>query len=263
MESNKKDIKEENIDVCLRSFGILLPTNENELNSFDNLNSNFEYKLDDSKINLQAIFEEVSKEEHTFEINHCPKSKNIYFKRVVLAAEIANQLYNEPTFGHVKFQKIVYLCEQANSMQLDDRYCKQAAGPYDRKFMHTIDFELEKQNWFSVKKDNTDKYGRYVFKPLDGLLKYKDYYKKYYSNDDNIQLIINLFKKEKTNFVELVATLYSCWTEIITNNDTFSEELILKKLYAWSKEKKKYSEIEVIKTITWMRDKSLIPIELS
>lgn len=263
MESNKKDIKEKDIDICLRSFGILFPANEKELNVFDSLHSDFEYELDGSEINIQAIFDEVSLEEQNIKMPDCSKSKSIYFKRVVLAAEIANQLHNEPTFGHVKFQKIVYLCEQASSMQLDDRYCKQAAGPYDRKFMHSIDYELEKQNWFSVKKDSTDKYGKYLFKPLDGLPKYKDYYNRYYSNDDNIQLIINLFRKEKTNFVELVATLYSCWAEIIANNDTFSEELILNKLYAWSKEKKKYTEFEVRNTINWMRDKSLIPIELS
>jgi len=262
MESNRKNISEENIDICLRSFGILFPTNDKELNVFDSLHSNFEYELDGSEINIQAIFDEVAQEEQCIEIKPCISTRSIYFKRVVLAAEIINQLYNEPTFGHVKFQKIVYLCEQANSMQLDDRYCKQAAGPYDRKFMHSIDSELKKQNWFSVKKENVGKYEKYVFRPLDGLSKYKDYYNKYFTNDDNIQLLINLFRKEKTDFVELVATLYSCWAEIIAKNDVFSEELLLKKLYAWSKEKKKFSELEVRNSIKWMRDMNLIPIEL-
>lgn len=263
MESNKKDIKEVDIDICLKSFGILFPTNDKELNVFENLYSDFEYELDGSEINIQDIFDEVSQEEQCIKIKSCTNTQSIYFKRVVLAAEIINQLYTEPTFGHVKFQKIVYLCEQANSMQLDNRYSKQAAGPYDRKFMHSIDYELKKQNWFSVKKENVGKYEKYVFRPLDGLSKYKDYYNKYFSNDNNIQILINLFRKERTDFVELVATLYSCWAEIIVNNDTFSEDLILMKLYAWSKEKKKYPEIEVKNTIKWMREKSLIPIEFS
>src|SRR5690606_2254948 len=35
-------------------------------------------------------------------------NSSLFFKRVVLAAKIADELHNEPTFGHVKFQKLVY-----------------------------------------------------------------------------------------------------------------------------------------------------------
>src|SRR5690606_33527387 len=37
------------------------------------------------------------------------KNKALFFKRVVLAAEIVYNLHNERTFGHVKLQKLMYL----------------------------------------------------------------------------------------------------------------------------------------------------------
>ena len=33
-----------------------------------------------------------------------------YYKRVLLAAEIVDQLHTEPTLGHLKLQKLIYLC---------------------------------------------------------------------------------------------------------------------------------------------------------
>lgn len=89
--------------------------------------------------------------------------KQIYFRRVVLAAEIASKLHDQPTFGHVKFQKLVYLCEQVSSMNLHSSYSKQAAGPYDRKFMHSIDKEFNKQKWFDVKLENKDGRNKYLY----------------------------------------------------------------------------------------------------
>src|SRR5574337_139309 len=37
---------------------------------------------------------------------------NIHFMRSVLAAEIIDELHEQPTFGHVKFEKVMYLAEQ-------------------------------------------------------------------------------------------------------------------------------------------------------
>src|SRR6185436_9368452 len=37
---------------------------------------------------------------------------NIHFKRSVLAAEIIDRLHDEPTFGHVKFERMIFLVEQ-------------------------------------------------------------------------------------------------------------------------------------------------------
>lgn len=192
-----------------------------------------------------------------------PESENkskIFFKRVVLAAKIADELHNEPTFGHVKFQKLVYLGEQICSIDTEKRYVKQAAGPYDRRFMHSIDKALKKQNWFEVKKDN-GKYKRYFYIPLENLEKYNRYYHSYFSKDSQkIDWLISTFKNSKTDKVELIATLFSCWKELLNSQKEFSEDLLIDYFYDWSKEKKKFDIKEVQKGIQWMKNTNLVPL---
>ena len=183
-----------------------------------------------------------------------------FFRRVVLAAKIAHDCHNEWTFGSVKFQKMVYLCEQVSQMNFSTNYSKQAAGPMDNKFIHSVKPQFEKQNWFKVEKIKSGKIEKVQFTPLDGIDGYKQYYNNYYQNVDNeIQHLIDTFKKWKTDNVELVATIYACWDEINNEKTTFSEELIIKKVYAWHKNKKKFSEEEINNTITWMKEKGIYP----
>ena len=195
-----------------------------------------------------------------------PKSKsssksNLYFKRAVLAAEIASKLHNEPTFGHVKFQKLVYLGEQICELKADEYYSKQAAGPYDRKFMHSIDSQFKRQKWFEVKVEKKGRYSKYNYCPLEGVEKYKQYYNNYFSIfDKEIQWLISTFKKQKTDDVELIATLFYCWKEIKESPEIFSEKLLIERFYKWSKEKSKFPQSSVEKGINWMRENKLVPI---
>jgi hypothetical protein len=187
-------------------------------------------------------------------------TKNSFFKRAVLAAEIAHQLYEEKYFGHVKFQKIVYLCEQASNMNLKTSYSKQAAGPFDNKFMHTIDSEFKKQNWFKVELVDCGGYKNYKYEPLDGINKYKKYYENYFQeSDEKIQWLINTFRKATTSQAELVATIYFCLNEIVDKKEIFSEELLFNRFYEWSIEKKKFEKDQIISALNWMNENSVKP----
>ncbi|UXX78609.1 hypothetical protein N7E81_14705 [Reichenbachiella carrageenanivorans] len=184
--------------------------------------------------------------------------QQLYFRRVVLAGEIARKLYAEFTFGHVKFQKLMFLCEKICEYNLQDRYLKQAAGPMDHKFMHSIDKEFKKQNWFDVTREG--KYKKFTYHPLSGLSKQEEYYSRYYSMyDDKIQWLLQIFKSTKTDKVELVATLFACWEEALQNNELVSDRLLIAKVYKWSKEKIKFKEAEIIKSIRWMEENDLFP----
>ena len=82
----------------------------------------------------------------------------------------------------------------------------------------------------------------------------------FFKNDyDLIQSIIEIFRKEKTRHVELVATLYSCWMELSNKNMAVNEQSILNSLYNWSPEKKKFTENEVIDTYNWMMVNNFVP----
>lgn len=186
------------------------------------------------------------------------KKQNVYFKRVVLAAEIAHQLHNEPSLGRVKFQKLVYLCEHAAEMNLDNRYKKMAAGPFDNKFMHSIDKELANNKWYFVRKISENNRTRYKYEPLENADGFKKYYDSYFQNEkDHIQYIIDLFRTLRTDDTELAATVFACVKELSAKNLLTKEEL-LKLFYNWSKEKSKFSEVRVIQSIKWLKEKGLI-----
>jgi len=144
-------------------------------------------------------------------------------------------------------------------MKLNDRYCKQAAGPFDRKFMHSVDAEFSKQGWFEVRKDDT--FGKFTYTPLPGLGKYKKYYQNYFTADnDSIQNLIDLFRKENTQFVELIVTLFACWDEGIRKKESVTDAFLVENLYKWSKEKEKYQNDAVLRAIKWMKGKGIVPI---
>lgn len=261
MEADKKKIDQDTLSEHLVILGYAFPRTEAELLDFDVEYSNYEYKLANFSIDPHSLIEESGCLEVLKKVVSEADTKQKYtFRRIVLAAEIVSQLHSEPTFGHVKFQKLVYLCEQAAEMKLEHLYQKEAAGPYDRRFMHSIDIQLEKQKWFKVINENYCGSSRFKYFPLDKAESYKQYYERYYTtSNDKIQWILNTFRKEKTDQVELIATLYACWTEIISNKEIFSNENLRSKFYKWSIEKSKFPVDRVEVAIDWMKKNDLIP----
>jgi hypothetical protein len=188
----------------------------------------------------------------------------IYFKRSVLAAEIINELKDEKTFGRIKFQKLVYLCENVVHMNLsEDRYKKFAAGPFDNRFMHSINKELKDQKWFDVKIIKDGKYYRPQYTELENKYKYKEYYNDLYSKyDEDIHRVISLLRKQKTDYVELIATIFFCWKELIDEKKKFSNSIIYDKVYSWAEEKNRFSKSEIDRAIKWMENEELTPISI-
>ena len=211
---------------------------------------------------LQELAEKEALDLHEANSKQIDKKSNqtIFFKRVVLAAEIANNLHNEPTFGHVKFQKIVYLSEHIAEMNLNHRYSKQAAGPFDNKFMHSIDTQFEKNKWFKVEKIEQNNIKRFKYSPSENCDNYKKYYDSYFSNKkDQIQELIEIFRKQKTDAVEITATIFACLIEL-KSKQNFTKEDLLELFYNWSDKKRRFSENEVVSNWEWMQEIGLIPV---
>lgn len=218
--------------------------------------------LEENGINIAKFVNKGIKQiEATLNKQDAQKNKALFFKRVVLAAEIVYNLWNERTFGHVKLQKLMYLSEQVSNMELSSRYTKQAAGPYDAKFMHTIDRELERQKWFNIEVKQGIKYNTYEYSLGEKIDSYKSYYQNYYKeNLNSINWLIETFGKPQTKKVELVATIYSCLEEFLKNNEEFAGDLLLQKVMNWSKEKKKkFTPEDVANAHNWMIEKGLVP----
>ena len=188
------------------------------------------------------------------------KKSNPYFKRRVLAAYIIDTLKDHSTFGHVKLMKLMFLCEYLVKIETASNYHRDAAGPYDNKMMRSIDIQLKKSNWFEAIKMQRENHTYYLYKPLAKCDEYKEWFEKYYANKKNlIDELIALFGTQKTQKVEMVATLYKAWLDLSKEQDYVSEdELVYEVLNNWHDSKKQIDESRWKKCIVWMNNKQWI-----
>lgn len=184
-------------------------------------------------------------------------SANVHFRRSVLAAEIAERLYEEPTFGHVKMEKMLFLTERLCHIDIGSHYHRDAAGPYDNRALRSIDSQLKKQKWFEVRR--TEKGNRYV--PMQNRGNHKTYFDKYYSAVlPTFDKIIDTFKTQNTERCEIVATLYSAWEDLLHSNKPFTDaDIVNEVLNNWHESKKRISKERWLSAIQWMRENGFAP----
>lgn len=183
---------------------------------------------------------------------------NVHFRRSVWAAEIADRLCEEPTFGHVKMEKMLFLTESICHIDIGSHYHRDVAGPYDPRALRSIDSQLKKQKWFDVKR--TEKGNRYV--PMQNRGKHKIYFSRYYSTVlPTFEKIIDTFKTQNTERCEIVATLYSAWEDLLHSNKPFTDaDIVNEVLNNWHESKKRISKERWLSAIQWMRENGFAPI---
>lgn len=177
------------------------------------------------------------------------------YKRTLLAAEIVFQLKDTYTLGHLKLQKMLYLCQEIENMTLPMKFLKQAMGPYDNQLARSLDKQFIEKKWFMYQKNESLKY-----KPLENCGKHRNDFNKYFEEQvEGINYLIKKFSKFTSNQIEAVATLYACWKEAIDNNELINDKLIISSFYKWSKEKEKFKEENLVKALDWMRKNGVEP----
>lgn len=178
-----------------------------------------------------------------------------YFKRTVLAAEILSHLHKEPTMGRIKLQKLIFLCQHTSKMKLHTNFLKQAMGPYDPRMMRSLESQMKKSKWFLYCPNESMKY-----QPMENAGQHTTWFHRYFSEDEsNISYLIDLFRKEKTNQVELVATIYAVWNTWEIKNEILSVTVLISEVYEWSEQKTKFSQVQIVECARWMVSIGLHP----
>jgi type I restriction enzyme S subunit len=185
------------------------------------------------------------------------KQANVHFKRSIWAAEIADRLCNEPTFGHVKMEKLLFLTENICRIDIGSNYHRDAAGPYDNRAIRSIDSQLKKQNWFEV--ERRDKGYRYI--PMTKRGGHKDYFNKYYSEVLPVfDKVINTLRNWDTERCEIVATLYSAWKDLANTKQQYTDDDIINEVINnWHESKKRISKERWLNALDWMCKNGFTP----
>lgn len=185
------------------------------------------------------------------------RKANIHFKRSVVAAEIADRLCEEPTFGHVKMMKMLFLAERLCHIELDSHYHRDAAGPYDNRALRSIDGQLKRQGWFEAKNVG----GRIVYIPLQRRGNHKKYFNKYYAGCASVlDKITETFRTMTTEQCEIVATLFSAWEDLLHAGKSCTEnDIVNEVLNNWHESKQRISREHWLNAIVWMRREGFVP----
>ena len=185
------------------------------------------------------------------------RQANVHFIRSVLAAEIIDQLHEQPTFGHVKFEKMMFLVEHLCKVETGSTYHRQAAGPYDNRALRSIDSQLRAQQWFETRKEGK----RYQYVPMQKRGGHKRYFDRYFSGiDETFDKILGEFKTLDTERCEIVATLLAAWSDLLRDKGTVSDELIVHEvLNNWHESKRRIPEDRWLKALGWMRSQGFVP----
>lgn len=262
--SNNNQVKKEtrSLESILLETGFRLPVTEEEIQKYEEIFGNTDIllpkEIDSPDFLLHKQIGKVDEKRTETKVVSLDSKKNDYFKKLVLAAEIVSQLYSEPTFGHIKFVKINFLCEELCHMKLSTNYGKYAAGPLDPKHMHSVEAEFKKRKWFNVVK-RTGGYG-FKYVPGQNANDYKKYYLGYFKNEASlIDHLIDLFRKKSTDFCEIVATMFFVWKNANSKNITIDNNLLITHFYEWGEKKKRFSEEDLLKAIDWMQNEQVIP----
>lgn len=181
------------------------------------------------------------------------------FARQLLAAEILHRCHKHPTMGRVKLQKLIHLSEYY--AELDDihgNYHRAAAGPFDNKLMRGVANGLEKQKWFKeVHREN-----RTFYEPMESSGQHSKYLQRWSEHLPKIHQIINYFANAKTNFCEVVSTLYAAWNDLLIEGREPTDMEIIREASdpnRWHESKAKIEGEKWVLALEWMRMKGLVP----
>jgi len=197
----------------------------------------------------------VAEDEEVYQTSaplNIPQEKRAFAKQV-LAGKIILFFKDDTNFTPIKFQKLQYLAEHIAQADLNWNYYYQFAGPYDNKFMHSIDTKLEKANWF------TRKGKKYM--PLTKSTEIDNYYKTYFNPvTPKLEKLFTRFHKASEAQSEIVATLYAVWNNLLIQKEQVSDDIIIEKFYQWSDRKGQYKEEQLVLALKWMGENDIVPV---
>lgn len=185
------------------------------------------------------------------------RGANIHFRRTVFAAEIIHRLHNEATFGHVKFEKLMFLCERRCGVDTGSTYRRQVAGPYDNRAIRSIDSQIKKQQWYAAEKKDR----RFEYVPLLKAGGHHVYFDRYFAAvDAEFSSVIEMCRTWTTQQCEIVATLYSAWEDLLANDQNVVEDQIVEQvLRHWHLSKQQIEANRWRRAIRWMKEKGFVP----
>ena len=177
---------------------------------------------------------------------------------IAIAYQMHEKQGKQKTFGHVKAEKIAHLVESWAAIDLDRNPVKDAAGPNDYPHLQKIQHRAKMAGYFAFKGNTDIGYSISKLRGFDGLITRS----RAALGDQNevIDKIVNLTIPMNTQQVEIFATVYAAWNNlIIDGGDINDESIVVEARENWHENKLQIPRDKFFAAIQWMRDKGFVP----
>lgn len=189
-------------------------------------------------------------------------------KRAAAACMVVNEMKNDNTLGRIKMAKVLYLLDTHFNLDISSNYYRAAAGPLDQEMIYGKDNSIEslcsKNSYFKVheQRNKEKKIERVRYSSSvnleEGLGRAK---KLFFGFHEDMLGMITKVSKLDTDRIEIVATLYACWNDLILSGDLSPEDSVILDEFSnrWHPSKKRFEKERLQKALEWMRNSSLAP----
>lgn len=188
-------------------------------------------------------------------------------KRAATACLVVEELKKDNTLGRTKMAKVLYLLDTHFNLDISNSYYRAAAGPLDQDMIYGKEDSVEalctKQSYFQVtEKRNDEKIERIKYVPgvnlQYGIEKSKQLF---FGKQEDMKDLVRKVSILDTERIEIVATLYACWNDLILEGNMIPEdEKIIDDFYnRWHPAKKRFLRDRLVKALQWMREQRIAP----
>lgn len=180
--------------------------------------------------------------------------------RLIVGSAIVGSLAQKPTFGRVKFHKLLFLAEKHAGIDLGGIYTREAAGPLDRDLVADVERRLEGAGRVEICQPEGPG-GRVKYRLLKSPADFESEFGHLGDGITLLRRIIELFADADTRFTEAVTTLYAVWNDaLIDHRQPTTKDIVNEVLNEWHPEKKeKFRPDELETWLGWMDRHALIP----
>lgn len=196
--------------------------------------------------------------------------------RLALACKLMDELAETKEFSRVKFAKAFYLADMVSGVDLKTDYTREAAGPLDQRSLYNEKIGIEplaaKHGYFDAEKKKGKEFDFVQYSKGKMLESGAANFEKLFAKGkDKIQGAIKLMAPMSRDQIEIVATLYACWNDMLIAKRKVTEQDLIKEFRdKWHPEKSKkfkslqgkkprFTEKQLIDAIAWMKTKNLVP----
>jgi type I restriction enzyme S subunit len=181
--------------------------------------------------------------------------------RLIVGSAIVGSLARKPTFGRVKFQKLLFLAEVHVGIGLGGRYTREAAGPLDRNLVADVERRVVQAGKVDISQPHGAG-GQVEYRPTSSATKLEaELAELSQPAADRLKALIGLFADFDTRCTEAVTTLYAVWNDaLIDRRQPTTKEIVHEVLNGWHPEKKEKFQSDELETwLGWMDRHGLVP----